>query len=204
MTDQTNFDPKIYFKADPILCRIVERLPLPQVHSTKNVFHDLLSCVLEGVIHYRSRGGLFDQLLDEARMSNLTVDKYEAFEKKALRTGRVTDERRQTTQNVAAYWKMNPDLSWLTMTEQELRGHFSKINGVGEHCTEMILLYTLGLPNINPIHDRDLAIVVENLYDIAPNDNFEQRILEISSAWGDQVSLAVKYLIDWHEHGKQL
>jgi len=57
-------------KVDPILKEVIATIPFPQIVSTKNVFHDLMSCVLEQQIHYRSTKKIFQKMLDK---SNLVI-----------------------------------------------------------------------------------------------------------------------------------
>jgi DNA-3-methyladenine glycosylase II len=57
-----NFENKIELaKNDPILGQIIESSQNPVFNSTKNVFHDLMSCVVEQQIHYRSTKKYFQK-----------------------------------------------------------------------------------------------------------------------------------------------
>lgn len=38
----------------PILKNIIAAIPEPRIQSANDVFHDLMSCILEQQIHYRS------------------------------------------------------------------------------------------------------------------------------------------------------
>lgn len=46
-------------KGDPVLKKIIETIPEPNIESTNDVFFDLMSCVLEQQIHYRSTKRVF-------------------------------------------------------------------------------------------------------------------------------------------------
>jgi DNA-3-methyladenine glycosylase II len=45
---------KILAKTDPILAKVMSEISRPNIVSTHEVFHDLMSCILEQQIHYRS------------------------------------------------------------------------------------------------------------------------------------------------------
>ncbi len=72
-------------KVDPILKDIITTIPSDQVVSTKNVFHDLMSCILEQQIHYRSTKKMFQKMLNNANLTMLTLDNFPEFEKKHLK-----------------------------------------------------------------------------------------------------------------------
>ncbi len=46
-------------QADPVLEKIIGTVPEPIFESTQNVFSDLMSCILEQQIHYRSTKRIF-------------------------------------------------------------------------------------------------------------------------------------------------
>lgn len=71
-------------KADPILEKVIIQVPKPKIESTKDVFHDLMSCVLEQQIHYRSTKKIFQKMLNEANLERLTPTNFQHFEKNHL------------------------------------------------------------------------------------------------------------------------
>ena len=52
---------------DEILKDILASIELPEVESTKSVFHDLMSCIIEQQIHYRSSKKIFEKMLGAFR-----------------------------------------------------------------------------------------------------------------------------------------
>lgn len=50
---------------DFILEKIILSIAPPQIISTNNVFHDLMSCLLEQQIHYRSTKKIFTKMLEK-------------------------------------------------------------------------------------------------------------------------------------------
>jgi len=47
--------------------QIIHTIPYPQIISTNNVFHDLMSLVVEQQIHYRSAKRIFQKALERAK-----------------------------------------------------------------------------------------------------------------------------------------
>ena len=69
---------------DPILERIVLQVPKPQIEITNDVFHDLMSCVVEQQIHYRSTKKVFRKMLNSASLERLSPANFRQFEERAL------------------------------------------------------------------------------------------------------------------------
>ena len=48
---------------DEVLKNIIQTIPAPEIISTQNVFHDIMSCIIEQQIHYRSTKKTFQKAL---------------------------------------------------------------------------------------------------------------------------------------------
>lgn len=69
---------------DPILNKVINSVSPPNLISTKNVFHDLMSCIIEQQIHYRSTKRQFQKMLDKAEINELNLNNFSIFEEKAF------------------------------------------------------------------------------------------------------------------------
>ena len=65
---------------DNILKQVISEVEWPATTSTNNVFHDLMGCVIEQQIHYRSTKKTFAKLLMKASLQELTLDNFEQLE----------------------------------------------------------------------------------------------------------------------------
>ncbi|MEM6967509.1 MAG: hypothetical protein AAF573_22285, partial [Bacteroidota bacterium] len=65
--------------SDAILKDIILQIPFPDIKSTQNVFHDLMSCIIEQQIHYRSTKRIFQKRIEAAGMEELTIDNFSSF-----------------------------------------------------------------------------------------------------------------------------
>jgi len=83
-------------KSDPTLARIIREIPEPQIETTEDVFHDLMSCVIEQQIHYRSTKKIFQKMLDTANLGRLTPDNFHQFEAKALENAKLSVGKYET------------------------------------------------------------------------------------------------------------
>ncbi|AJR04791.1 DNA-3-methyladenine glycosylase family protein [Siansivirga zeaxanthinifaciens] len=181
-------------KKDPVIKKIIEAVPYPDILSTKNIFHDLISCVVEQQIHYRSTKNIFKKLLEKAAITSLTTENFSVFEEKGLSTIKLSDKKYETLSHIIDFWKDNR-VEWEMLSNEEITNKLSKIKGIGTWTIDMILLYTLDRPNIIPIDDFHLKQIMTNLYKLNPDYKLKSQITNISNNWSPYKSIAVKYLL---------
>lgn len=193
---------QILAKTDPILEKIILELPKPEIVSTGDVFHDLMSCVVEQQIHYRSTKKIFQKMLERAGITRLTPDNFQQFEELSLGSAKLSMGKYETILRILDFWKSGiPD--WQSLSDQEVITHLSTIKGIGKWTIDMVLLYTLERPDVFPVDDFHLKQIMVSLYGLDPNVKLKAQMMEISNLWGEQKSLAVRYLLAWKQHKKR-
>ncbi len=193
---------KILAKTDPILEMIILEMAKPKIDSTKDVFHDLMSCILEQQIHYRSTKRIFAKALERAGIEHLTIDNFHIIEKYSLSRIKLAMGKYETILGLIAYWTSN-SLDFLQLTDEEIISELSSIKGIGKWTIDMILLYTLERPNVFPYDDFHLKQIMVSLYGLNPNIKLKAQMKEVSESWGNQRSLAVLYLLAFKEFNKK-
>ena len=180
---------------DPVLANIIVQLEPPIIESTQDVFHDLMSCVIEQQIHYRSSKRIFAKALERAGISHLSLDNVYLFEEHALPFLKLSSGKLETMMAFIDYWR-GPHPDFETLSDEDIRKELSGIKGIGKWTIDMILLYTLNRPNIFPYDDFHLKQVMVSLYQLNPNFKLKAQMLEIAALWNGQQSLAVMYLLE--------
>jgi DNA-3-methyladenine glycosylase II len=183
-------------KSDPILAKVIQEVPKPPLVTTKNVFHDLMSCILEQQIHYRSSKKVFQKMLSKSNIEILTLDNFHQFETAALQGVKLSTGKLDTILGVLAFWRENK-IDWNLLEDEAVIAHLSTIKGIGKWTIDMILLYTLERPNVLPYDDYHLKQIMIRLYGLNPNVKLKAQMIEIAQLWGDHKSLAVRYLFNW-------
>ncbi|HMO41449.1 MAG TPA: hypothetical protein PKE17_18710, partial [Saprospiraceae bacterium] len=169
--------------------------------STNNVFHDLMSCIIEQQIHYRSTKRIFAKALEHAGIEYLTLDNFTLFEERSLSQIKLAMNKYETMMSFIEYWSNNT-LDFNKLTDEEVIAELSSIKGIGKWTIDMILLYTLERPNIFPYDDFHLKQIMISLYNLDPKAKLKAQMLEVAEKWGNQKSLAVLYLLNWKKHNK--
>jgi len=188
--------------SDPALRAVVVRLEVPLQPSTGNVFEDALSCILDMRIHYTPTNAAFRykrlkalfpfELHPETEVPvevvaalKLSYQKADAW--KGLRAIAQRDR-----------W---PELDWVAMPDDEVVQRLTDVPGIGLWSAQMILLFTLGRPEIFPREDYQLRKAVCELYGYSEAD-YADRIDRLIERWQPHASLAARYLYRWRNPKK--
>lgn len=185
---------KTLAKNDPILEKIILQIPKPEIESKYDVFHDLMSCIIEQQIHYRSTKRIFAKALERASVDHLTIDNFHLIEKHSLSQIKLGMSKYETMMGFIEYWNNNKK-DFNTLSDEKVVTELSSIKGIGRWTIDMILLFTLQRPNIFPHYDFHLKQIMVSLYGLNEKVKLKAQMLTIAEKWEQQKSLAVLYLL---------
>ena len=202
LTKQTKQAHKTLFQNDAVLAGLVDQVNLPPLRSTGNVFHDVMSCIIEQQIHYRSSKYVFQQVMQAAGLEELTHDNFHLLEP-CLPTVRLSAAKYEAIAHTVDFFHQN-DPSWETLTDEEVRAELARIRGIGRWTVDMVLLYTLQRPDVFPFDDYHLCQIMPKLYSLDPKQRLREKMMAIAEGWSGHRSLAVLYLLAWkNQHLKK-
>lgn len=194
---------QILATSDSVLANIIATIPTPEILSTNDIFHDLMSCIVEQQIHYRSTKKIFQKMLQKASLDTLSLENFAQFEEKAFENANFSMNKYETIERTIDYFQTNK-INWQELSDDEIIEKLSSIKGIGKWTIDMILLYTLQRPNVFPHDDFHLKEIMVRLYGLNPNVKLKNQMLDISNTWYEHKSLAVKYLLFWKTFNKQI
>jgi len=186
---------------DEILKLIIQQVSLPELVSTHQVFHDLMSCIIEQQIHYRSTKKTFTKLLQKAEIDLLTTDNFSVLEEKGLQGVKLSERKYETMVQVLEFFQQNTP-NWQSMTDDEVRKTLGSIKGVGKWTIDMILLYTLERKDVFPVDDYHLKQLMVKLYKLDPKTKLAANMKAVAAHWEPYRSYGVKYLLAFKEYEK--
>lgn len=193
---------KYLASVDPMLEKIIETTSLPGMASTNNVFNDLMSCVLEQQIHYRSTKKTYARMLEASGLSELTLDNFLVFEEKGISGAKLSTQKYETVLQIVAFFEYN-QVEWQQLSDEAVRKTLGQIKGIGNWTKDMILLYTLNPPDIFPADDYHLKKIMVSLYGLNPDNQLKLQMQTIANSWQPHSSAAVRYLLAWKAEGNR-
>lgn len=192
---------QLLFNQDSILKQVVAPMEVPSFVSTNQVFHDVISCIIEQQIHYRSSKKIFANALIRSGIAYVTPENFHLLELHGISNLKMAMNKYETLLRFVEYWS-NQSKDFFALTDEEVIKELSSIKGIGQWTIDMVLLYTLKRPNIFPVDDFHLKQVMIYLYQLDPKNKLKSQMLQIAEKWGNQKSLAVLYLLEWKKQNK--
>jgi len=186
---------------DEILKNIIAQMPYEVLESTGDVFQDLMSCIIEQQIHYRSSKKTFQRVLERAGIERITPENFSVVEERGLEKIKLSMSKYETLGRIVDFFQAQ-QLDWKNMENEEVRKTLKQIKGVGVWTIDMLLLYTLERPDIFPADDYHLKKIMLQLYDIDSTSRVKAQMKNIAERWSPYRSYGVKYLLAWKEFQK--
>lgn len=192
-------------KSDPKLAEVIELLPLPEYESTEDIFSDLVWLMIEHQVPCRARGHWVKKVYDMVGEDFLVPDLMFNLDEQEWANKKLAAKKLHNVRNLAERWQKEDlyNFDWENTSDEDIREILISFNGIAEHSANMILLFTLQRPDIFLPDDSHIKQVMPLLYDIDPKLKLKKNMLEISSRWEGQRSLATKYLIDYRAWRKK-
>ncbi|ANQ47950.1 DNA-3-methyladenine glycosylase 2 family protein [Flammeovirga sp. MY04] len=189
-------------EVDPILSNILHKVELEPIENTHSIFHDLMSCVIEQQIHYRSTKNIFKNLLANADITLLTLDNFPIFEEQALSQIKLSERKFETIHHTVTFFTEH-SIDWLSLDDNEVRIHLKSIKGIGVWTIDMILLYSLERSNILSYDDFHLKNMMQKLYYPEREKVGKKELKLIGEKWAPFKSLAFLTLMQYKKDIKK-
>lgn len=188
-------------KADPVLAAIIPRVELPGLPPSDGVYHDLVSCVLDQQIPARTRGTYMKKLVVLLGGNPPDGNNIYTISEEDWAAAKISNAKYHTLFRVTDYWHeaAMDSWDWPAMSDDEIRQRLTSIKGIGPQTADLILLYTLGRPDVFPVGDYHLKQIMESLY-LEEGQKLAPAMLAAAERWAPYRSAGTRYLLAWKEH----
>lgn len=121
-----------------------------------------------------------------------------------LRTIGLSNAKTQYVINVAQFaidHKLD-DKMLKKMTDEEIVALLTQIKGVGKWTVEMLLMFTLGKPDVFAVDDYGIQVAMKKLYKLDDSNKkvFKEKMLNISKKWSPYRTYACMHLWNWKDN----
>ena len=115
----------------------------------------------------------------------------------------LSNSKTNYVRNVCAFFLENKvtDINLHKMEDEELIEFLVQIKGIGRWTAEMILMFTLGRPDVFAVDDLGIQQAMTKLYKLNASDKKKMKIrmLQISEKWRPYRTYACRYLWQWKD-----
>ncbi len=191
-----------HLQQDTLLKRVIEQTVLPVYSPSRRIYYDLLDSIVSQQLSVKAATVIFN------RFCTLFPDNYPhpelviVLDPIQLRSVGLSGQKANYLQNVATFFLQNDleNYPWDTMSDAEIIDFLSQIKGVGKWTVQMLLIFTLGRPDIFPIDDLGIQQAMARLYGLTETGKeLKKRMLELAEPWQPHRSLASRYLWRWKD-----
>lgn len=181
---------------------LVETISVPDFSPSGRVYFDLLDSIVSQQLSVKAANTIFN------RFCTLFPDNYphpgllSAIEKDRLRSAGLSGQKASYLQNVAAF-SLEYDLEnhrWDAMSDEDIIDFLTRIKGVGKWTAQMILMFTIGRPDVFPVDDLGIQQAMSRLYGLdEKNKNLKEQMIELAEPWRPYRTVASRYLWRWKD-----
>lgn len=181
---------------------LVETISVPDFTPSRKVYYDLLDSIVSQQLSVKAATTIFN------RFCALFPDNYphpellSAIETERLRSAGLSNQKASYLQNVASF-SLQYDLvnhSWDSMSDDEIIDFLTRIKGVGKWTAQMILMFTIGRPDIFPVDDLGIQQAMVRLCELDEKDKkLKQKMIELAEPWRPYRTVASRYLWRWKD-----
>jgi DNA-3-methyladenine glycosylase II len=180
---------------DPVLQTVATQIgELPEILVTENLFVDIVSSIVGQQLSVKAADTIwkrFETLFPEKRV---TPEAVLLLSDQEIRDVGCSFPKIKYMKGLAQLVvEKKIDLSGLlSLRDEEVITELTKVKGIGRWTAEMILIFSLGRPDVFSMGDLGLKTAVARLYSVERDDL--KKIEEISLQWSPNRSLASRYL----------
>lgn len=189
-------------RRDPALAGIMRgRTPFTP-RARPDPYLDLLQSIVSQQLSVKAADTIFKRLCALFPRGYPTADRLAGLSDQALRAAGVSRQKAGYLRNVAEFARAGGlRLARLrAMTDDEVIAHLTAIKGVGRWTVEMLLMFTLGRPDIFPVDDVGIQAAMIRLYRLrVRGPALRRRMEKIAEAWRPHRTAACHFLWQWRD-----
>ncbi len=193
----------LHLQQDTKLHGIIQKTDVPPFLPSGNVYFDLLESIVSQQLSIKAAATIFNRFCalfpEEYPHPQLLVN----INPELLRNAGVSNQKATYLKNVARF-TMENDLAhfnWNNLSDAEAIQFLTQIKGVGHWTAEIVLIFTLGRPDILPVGDLGIQQAMVKLYNLPETGkNLHARMQEVAEPWRPYRSIACRYLWYWKDN----
>lgn len=192
----------VYLRQLDKIGALIDSISVPDFTPSRKVYYDLLDSIVSQQLSVKAATTIFN------RFCTLFPDNYphpellSAIELDRLRSAGLSFQKASYLQNVAAF-SLQHDLEnhqWDTMSDEEIIDFLTRIKGVGKWTVQMILIFSIGRPDVFPVDDLGIQQAMARLYALEEKDKkLKQKMIELAEPWRPFRTIASRYLWRWKD-----
>jgi len=189
-------------RKDPVLLPLTERYEVPNLVETPFIYKDLIKSIISQQLSLKAADTIYNRFLnlvskhgeDPERLLNIPHDH--------LRNAGLSNSKATYVKNVAAYF-IEHDLmakNWKNVPDDDILQILTRIKGVGQWTAQMVMMFTLGRPDVFSSGDLSIQQKMKQLYALESEGKLLIKEMDdIAVNWRPYRTYACMYLWMWKD-----
>lgn len=180
--------------SDPILQKLIKKYPKPDFTDKSEIlFEKMIDNIISQQLSVKAADTIFKRFKDLFPKKNFpSPEDILKIKDEKVRQAGISYQKISYLKSVSEAFisgKIIPE-KIKNMKDKEVIESLVQIRGVGQWTAEMILIFTLGRPDVFSLGDKGLRNAIKNLYKITD----PKKIIKLSEKWKPNRSYASWYL----------
>lgn len=187
---------------EPNISRVLHAIEMPDFTPSRKIYFDLLESIVSQQLSVKVATVIFNRFL------SLFPDNYPhpelviAIETAQLRSVGLSNQKAGYLQNVAQFALVHDleNKDWHTMSDDEVIQFLTQIKGVGKWTVQMLLMFSLGRPDVLPIDDLGIQQGMAKIFGLQETGKeLKNKMVELAEPWRPWRTVACRYVWRWKD-----
>ncbi|HEX8905886.1 MAG TPA: DNA-3-methyladenine glycosylase [Longimicrobiaceae bacterium] len=188
-------------RADPVMRELVDRLGPIEITTEPDLWWSLVDAIVSQQVSVYAAAAIVGRVAALGSNGRPTPAEIAAADDETLRAAGLSRAKVRYVKDLAARW-LDGSLRHERipgMSDEEVIAELTQVKGIGVWTAEMILIFTLGRPDVLPVDDLGVRVAAQQLYGL-PERPARDELLRLGEPWRPWRTLASRYL--WRSLGK--
>ncbi len=191
-----------HLRQEPNLARVIQQVEMGDFSPSRKVYFDLLESIVSQQLSVKAANTIFNRFL------LLFPDHYPHPEHLAvidviqLRESGLSNQKAAYLKNVARF-ALEHDLEahdWDNMDDEAVIQFLTQIKGVGKWTVQMLLMFTLGRPDVLPVDDLGIQQGMVKIFGLQETGkDLKNKMVECAEPWRPWRTIACRYVWRWKD-----
>lgn len=193
---------RLHLEKDERFIPVLRQVNLPETAASGRIYYDLLESIVSQQLSVKVADIIFKRFI------SLFPDHYPhpehviSMDYELLRSIGLSNQKAGYIQNVAHFATQNnlETIDWSAMTDNDILIFLTQIKGVGKWTVEMLLMFSLGRPDVFPVDDLGIQQAMIKLFNIEETGkSLKTKMIELAEPWRPYRTIACRYLWRWKD-----
>ncbi len=191
-----------HLKMEPNINRVLESIKIPDFVPSQRIYFDLLESIVSQQLSVKVADVIFQRFLSlfpdnqphPELLLSLTTDR--------LRSVGLSFQKAGYLQNVAQFAISNDleNKDWESMSDDEIIQFLSQIKGVGKWTVQMLLMFSIGRPDVFPVDDLGIQQGMVKIFGLQETGKeLKNKMIELAEPWRPWRTVACRFVWRWKD-----